>query len=65
MLIYEHLDATTTISLTPPSAMNLLSLDDRKNWGKKVRQSHKGLTGLYELDFGGGNKVFTHVIWAY
>ncbi|MBI3358003.1 MAG: hypothetical protein HY201_02310 [Nitrospirae bacterium] len=65
LLIYEHLDATTTLSQTAPAAMNQLSFDDRKSWGTKVRQSQDGLTALYELDFGGGNKVFTHVIWAY
>ncbi len=65
LIIYTHLDATTTISQTAPAAMNQLSFDDQENWGKKVRQSKDGKTALYELDFGGGNKVFTHVIWAY
>ena len=65
LVIYTHLDATTTLSQTAPSAMGQLSFDDRKNWGKKIRQSHDGLTALYEFDFGGGHKVFTHVTWAY
>ncbi len=65
LVIYGHLDGSTTISLTAPSAMNQLSFDDQRNWGKKVRRSRDGLTALYELDFGGGNKVFTHVVWAY
>jgi hypothetical protein len=29
-----------------------------------VRSTNGGLTELYELDFGGGHKVFTFVIWA-
>lgn len=65
LVIYGHLDATTTIGQTAPLAMNQLSFDDQRNWGRKVRQSRNRLTALYELDFGGGNKVFTHVIWAY
>jgi hypothetical protein len=65
LIIYTHLDSTTNVGQTVPSAMNRLSLDDRRNWGTKIRKSSDGLTATYELDFGAGNKVFTHVIWAY
>jgi len=65
LVIYGHLDASTTISQKSPAVMGQLSFDDQRNWGKKVRQSRNGLTALYELDFGGGHKVFTHVLWAY
>jgi len=66
LLIYTHLDATTTLSQTAPSSMNSLSdLDNPSRWGKKIRQSPNKRMALYELNFGGGHKVLTHVIWAY
>ena len=33
-------------------------------WGKLVRSSHGGWKEICELGFGGGHKVFRHVIWA-
>ena len=32
--------------------------------GLLVSTSHNGKTEVYELDFGGGHKVFTFVTWA-
>ena len=64
--IYSHLDSTTTVKLlgSIPPAMSLLELDGPGQWGKLVGSTDKGLTSVYELDFGGGNKIFTFVIWA-
>jgi hypothetical protein len=33
-------------------------------WGKLIHSSHGGWKETYELDFGRGHKVITHVIWA-
>jgi len=67
--MYAHLDSTTTVgSLALPSsmppAMGQLPLDERTQWGQLVKQSANGRREIYELDFGGGNKVVTHVFWA-
>ena len=73
--IYGHLDGSTTIGLSvdsnhnpsgnemPPAANNI-DFDGPRQWGKLVRSSPDGRVQLYELDFGNGNKVFTHVFWA-
>jgi len=68
-IIYSHLDSTNTASQTiqngkMPPAMSDIDFSGPAQWGKLVRSSHGGWTELYELDFGGGHKVFTHVIWA-
>jgi hypothetical protein len=67
--IYAHLDSTTTVgsSVLPsamPPAMGQLPLDERTQWGQLVKQSANARRETYELDFGGGNKVVTHVFWA-
>lgn len=61
--IYSHLDSTTTVKALPP-AMTDLVLEGPGQWGKLVGYTDKGLTSVYELDFGAGNKIFTFVIWA-
>ena len=68
-IIYSHLDSTTTAGQTTlnghmPPAMNDIDFDTPAQWGKLIRTSHGGRTEVYELDFGGGHKVFTFVIWA-
>lgn len=67
--IYAHLDSTTTVGAATlpramPPAMGQLPLDDRTQWGQLVKQSANGRREIYELDFGGGNRVLTHVFWA-
>ena len=67
--IYTHTDSTTSIGQTSlsgkmPPAMRDIDLSGPGQWGKLVHSSHGGWKELYELDFGGGYKVFTHVIWA-
>lgn len=59
--IYAHLDTTTTIGQMPKGAANA-DLHSQAEWGKEVKNN--GRAALYIRDFGGGNKVFTHVFWA-
>ncbi|MCI0844820.1 MAG: hypothetical protein J4N87_05650 [Chloroflexi bacterium] len=35
-----------------------------RQWGKAISTDGKGRPDLFELDLGGGNKLFTHVLWA-
>jgi hypothetical protein len=64
--IYSHLDSTTTVGQTTnmPPAMNSIDMGDARNWGQLIRQSPNGREATYLQDFGGGNKILTHVIWA-
>jgi hypothetical protein len=67
--MYAHLDKTTTIAASTlpaamPPAMGQLPLDERTQWGQLVKQSANARREIYEQDFGGGNKVITHVFWA-
>jgi hypothetical protein len=68
--IYSHInDSTTTVSQTSlagkmPPAMRDIDFSGPAQWGKLIHSSHGGWKELYELDFGGGHKVFTFVIWA-
>lgn len=63
--IYSHFDATTTVSQTSASK-NLGSEVSglRSSWGKVVKKDGAGKDSVFEKDFGGGNKVLTHVFWA-
>jgi hypothetical protein len=66
--IYAHLDSTTTVgsalpSGTPP-AMGQIDFDTPGQWGRLVRANGNGRVEVYELDFGRGHKVITHVVWA-
>ena len=38
--------------------------NDISQWGKAISTDGNGRPDLFELDLGGGNKLFTHVIWA-
>lgn len=67
--IYAHLDTTTTVgaSVLPsamPPAMGQIDFDTPGQWGRLVSRSRNGRSETYELDFGRGNKVLTHVFWA-
>ena len=61
-----HLDSTTTLGQTTkmPNAMTDLDFDNSGNWGRLVSESRDHGQSVYELDFGGGNKVFTFVTWT-
>jgi len=61
--IYSHLDSTITVQARPP-AFDQIELSGPEQWGRLIRESPNGRHGLYELDFGGGYKVFTFVVWA-
>ncbi len=65
-LIYEHLDAPTTVgSTTAPQAKDDVgNTDGPPQWGKVLRKDGKGRASLYEHDLGNGHKIFTFVFWA-
>ncbi len=75
--IYAHLDSTTTVGQTSASrglrmaegTMSQLrtlldegDFGDVREWGKELRNNQRA--ALFERDFGGGNRLFTFVIWA-
>ena len=67
--IYSHLDSSTTLSATSlaakmPPAMRDIDISGPGQWGKLIHSSHAGWVETYELDFGGGHKIITRVIWA-
>lgn len=67
--IYSHLDGTTTVGQTAlssrmPPAMVDLDAEGPGQWGRLVSSAKNGHDATYELDFGNGHKIVTHVIWA-
>jgi len=66
--IYSHLDSSNTAGQTtaaanmPPAALDII-IEGPGQWGKLIRGSRAQGFSDYELDFGGGHKVYTHVIW--
>src|SRR3989344_1512659 len=73
--IYAHLDDTNTVLAStdggagggkgrPADVGKDINLDDPSAWGRAVRQDARGNNSLYVRDLGGGEKVFTFVIWA-
>jgi len=66
--IYAHLDTTTTVGAAlpnnAPAAMTQIGLDGPGQWGRLVSSSRNGRSQTFELDFGRGHKVITHVFWA-
>lgn len=59
-------DGSTTIAqiaAKAPPAMNEIDFEGPGQWGRLVRSTNRGQTEVYELDFGGGHKIFTFVIW--
>lgn len=69
-IIYQHLDSSTTIGQSvnrngqAPPAMKDLDLESPGQWGRLISSSRNGRVQVFELDFGNGNKVLTHVFWA-
>lgn len=64
-IIYTHLDTMTTVDqssaqLARQGASQLA--ENPGDWGRKVKDN--GRVALFEKDFGDGNKLLTHVIWA-
>ena len=67
--IYAHRDSSTTVGSlaarnSAPAAMNQIDFEGPGQWGRLVRSSRNGRVQVYELDFGKGHKVITHVFWA-
>jgi hypothetical protein len=60
--IYGHTDAAFAGGQAP-AAMDQIDFATPAQWGRLVRSINGGRSELYELDFGGGHKVFTHVTW--
>jgi len=44
--------------------MSDLDFENAGNWGRLVGESRSHGQSVYELDFGGGHKVFTFVTWT-
>ena len=67
--IYSHLDSTTTVGASTlpsamPPAMGQIDFDTPAQWGRLIHSGGRGRVEVYELDFGRGNRVITHVLWA-
>lgn len=68
-IIYSHLDSTSTVNHAvnqlPAGASDYgAGMVGTAQWGKLIRSTNGGRTERYEVDFGGGHKLFTFVIWA-
>jgi len=69
LAIYDHLDTTSTVAAsslpnTMPPAMGQIDFDNPSQWGQLIRSSANRRVQVFELDFGRGHKVLTHVFWA-
>jgi hypothetical protein len=67
--IYAHLDGTSTVGQSSlpsamPPAMGHINFEGPEQWGRLLRSNANGRVQIFELDFGRGNKVITHVFWA-
>lgn len=70
--IYSHTHSASTVggggpgrgNSAPPAFNDLMPGDGPGQWGRLVRQSRDGGISTYELDFGHGFKVITHVTWT-
>lgn len=66
--IYAHFDSFTSSSssISGSGAARAADIDtsNRAEWGTSIRTSRDGRASLYVRDLGGGQKVFTFVIWA-
>lgn len=67
--IYSHLDAASSAQKVPNGQAQAASGDEEVSvgtaqWGRLLRSTHRGRTETFELDLGGGRKMFTFVIWA-
>ncbi len=67
--IYSHADSFTTVNQSTAQIAKLIgqqiantNLDNPGEWGRLVSDNNK--VAVYERDFGFGNKIVTHIIWA-
>ena len=44
--------------------MTDLESDGPGQWGRLIKSTMNGRGQTYELNFGNGNKILTHVFWA-
>lgn len=68
-IIYAHSDGSAALSAAAdtseaPPAMEQLALDGPGQWGRVIARYDDGRPRLYELDFGRGYKIITHVFWV-
>lgn len=65
-LVYSHVDsgARSQRSEAAPPAMQQLDLAGPGQWGRIKSRYPNGKPRTYELDFGRGNRIVTHVYWA-
>ncbi|MBI5457020.1 hypothetical protein HY969_04765 [Candidatus Kaiserbacteria bacterium] len=61
--IYAHLDTSTTLKQATAGKAQEIS-GDAGDWGREIERSRDGRASLFEREFEGGQKVFTHVFWA-
>jgi len=62
--IYSHLDAATPAPAGHGKSGADIDEEDPSAWGREIHRSEDGRASLFERDFGGGRKLFTHVFWA-
>lgn len=60
--IYAHLDSITTANQSSASSAN--NNFSAQNLGRRLRETAKGKTSLYELDLGNDARLLTFVLWA-
>ncbi len=61
--MYAHADTTSTVKASSASTSGSVG-DERSSWGREVHRAADGSHSTFERDFGGGEKVITHVTWA-
>lgn len=65
VIIYNHLDSTSTVSAAPVSSKADVDItDDPNSWGLLVSQSQNGRSSTYERYNQDGSKTVTHVYWT-
>ena len=64
--IYSHLDGTTTVAMSAPSSAPSPADggNNASQWGRAIRYTADGRPDLFVREFGGGERLFTHVFWA-
>lgn len=63
--IYGHTDSTTSVINSAGSANSAAAeLYRQDDWGRAIRFTSDGRPVIFERDLGGGERLFTFVIWA-
>ena len=62
--MYGHTDSSTTVGQRTNPGASAPGRAGDPQWGLLIRTTNGGRTQLFERDLGGGQKVFTFVIWA-